>query len=57
MLDETMTLPDAKTIDHDEDENPIFDKHWTPDTDMSRYTNSNHPDFWQPDWAKPDNTD
>lgn len=27
-------------------------KTWTPDTDMTRYTDANHPDFWQPDWAK-----
>lgn len=26
-------------------------KTWTPDTDMTRYTDANHPDFWQPDWA------
>jgi hypothetical protein len=22
---------------------------WTPDTDMARFTDPNHPDFWQPD--------
>ena len=26
---------------------------WTPDTDMARFTDPNHPDFWQPDWVKP----
>ena len=26
--------------------------HWTPETDMSRYTDHSHPDFWQPDWLK-----
>ncbi len=25
---------------------------WTPETDMSRYTDPEHPDFWQPDWVK-----
>ena len=25
---------------------------WTPDTDMSRFTDPNHPEFWQPDWVK-----
>jgi len=30
---------------------------WTSDTDMSRYTDPNHPDFWQPDWAKPVETE
>jgi hypothetical protein len=28
------------------------DKYWTPETDMRRYTDLSHPDFWQPDWAK-----
>jgi hypothetical protein len=28
------------------------DKKWTPETDMTRYTNPNHPDFWQPDWVQ-----
>lgn len=27
-------------------------KHWTLDTDMARYTNPQHPDFWHPDWTK-----
>jgi len=56
-LDETTALPDTKVIGYDRDRKPIYDKYWTPDTDMSRYTDPNHPDFWQPDWAKPDNTD
>jgi len=54
-LDKATILPDANDIG--DWLNPKFDKHWTPDTDMSRYTDPNHPDFWQPDWAKPDNTD
>ncbi len=29
----------------------------TPETDMSRYTDPEHPDFWQPDWAKEDDAD
>lgn len=24
---------------------------WSPETDMTRYTNPAHPDFWQPCWA------
>lgn len=28
-------------------ENP---SHWRTDTDMDRYTNPNHSEFWQPDW-------
>jgi len=30
---------------------------WTPDTDMTRYTDPNHPDFWQPDWVKDQDAD
>ncbi|MBZ0306544.1 MAG: pentapeptide repeat-containing protein [Anaerolineae bacterium] len=26
--------------------------HWTPETDMRRFTDPTHPDFWQPDWVK-----
>jgi hypothetical protein len=43
-------LPDAKSAGHDADNKPLFTKYWTPDTDMSRYTNPKHPNFWQPDW-------
>jgi len=25
---------------------------WTPETDMSRFTDPDHPDFWEPDWVK-----
>lgn len=47
MLFDTYTiLPDAHHINTDEDGNPIYDKYWTPDTDMSRYT---HPDYRQAD--------
>ena len=41
-------LPDAVIIDVDADGNPTFDKYWTRDTDMSRYTDPNHPNFWDP---------
>lgn len=47
---EQTVLPDAKNIGsiiH-----PEYDKYWTPETDMSRYTDPNHPDFWEPDWVK-----
>ena len=27
---------------------PIYDKYWTPEIDMTRYTDPEHPDFWQP---------
>jgi hypothetical protein len=45
-FDEKTVLPDAQEIYH------RYDKYWTPETDMSRYTDPNHPDFWQPDWVK-----
>jgi uncharacterized protein YjbI with pentapeptide repeats len=45
-------LPDAKWLRFDSERNPIYDKYWTAETDMRRYTNPEHPDFWQPDWVK-----
>jgi uncharacterized protein YjbI with pentapeptide repeats len=51
-FDEKTLLPDAKYQGMDESWQPIYDKYWTPDTDMTRYTDPNHPDFWQPDWVK-----
>jgi hypothetical protein len=33
-MDERTLLPDGS--------------HWTPDTDLRRFTDSNHPDFWEP---------
>jgi hypothetical protein len=47
-FDRKTVLPDAKDMGVDEH---IYDKFWTPDTDMTRYTNPEHPDFWQPDWV------
>lgn len=47
-FDEQTVLPDAEwnsTTD-------IYTGHWTPDTDMRRFTDPEHPDFWQPEWAK-----
>jgi hypothetical protein len=46
LFDETTVLPDANYVGRDEGSNPIFDKHWTPETDMRRYTDPQHPDFW-----------
>lgn len=47
-------LPDAEFIMEDDNGGNLFRKYWTPDTDMTRYTDPNHPDFWQPDWVKDD---
>lgn len=49
-LNEKTVLPDAQILDKSPD-TPRYDKYWTPETDMTRYTDPNHPDFWQPDWA------
>lgn len=48
----TTALPDAEYTTRDAEGNMLFNKYWTPETDMSRYTNPEHPDFWQPDWTK-----
>lgn len=50
-FNEKTVLPDARSLKNEE-RKTIFDKYWTPETDMSRYTDPNHPDFWQPDWVK-----
>ena len=49
-FDEKTILPDTKY----DWASKTLDKYWTPETDMTRYTDPNHPDFWQPDWAKKD---
>jgi len=56
-FDSLTALPDATRIGTGVNGEPIYDIFWTPDTDMFRYTDPNHPDFWQPDWAKSDDTD
>lgn len=49
-IDENTLLPDSPYPTHGA--NSHGSKYWTPDTDMTRYTDPNHPDFWQPWWAK-----
>jgi uncharacterized protein YjbI with pentapeptide repeats len=35
------------------DHNPgVNDSFYQPDTDMARFTDSNHPNFWRSDWSK-----
>jgi len=51
-FDGHIVLPDAQYVGSDAEGKMIFDRYWTPRTDMSRYTNPEHPDFWQPNWAK-----
>jgi hypothetical protein len=48
----TTVLPDAKSAGHDADGKPLFTKYWSPDTDMRRYTDPKHPNFWRPDWRR-----
>lgn len=58
--DETTVLPNAEYLGNDNGDNPIYDKYWTPETDMGLYTDPNHKnkdgnsDFWQPDWVQGD---
>jgi cell wall assembly regulator SMI1 len=59
-FDAQTVLPDAKYA-LDDHGKPIFDgpvkdrytaaSFWSSETDMSRYTNPQHPAFWQPCWA------
>jgi len=49
-FDEKTVLPDA-VFNYGEGK---YDKYWTPETDMRRYIDPEHPDFWQPDYLKPD---
>ncbi|MEO1287332.1 MAG: pentapeptide repeat-containing protein [Chloroflexota bacterium] len=48
IFDERTVMPDAQRTGRDADGNLIFTVYWTPDIDMTRYTDSSHPDFWQP---------
>jgi hypothetical protein len=50
-FDEETVLPDAQFVRREKDGTEIFDKYWTPDTDLSRFTNPNHPNFWH--WQGP----
>jgi uncharacterized protein YjbI with pentapeptide repeats len=51
-FDKNTILPDAQFLRFGDNGYPIYDKYWTPDTDMARYTNPNHPEFWQPKWVQ-----
>ena len=50
-FDERTVLPDAEHTGYDANYNRVYDKYWTPDTDMTRYTDPNHVDYWQPEWS------
>lgn len=55
IFDENTVLPDAELM-RDTSGNFIFtdESYWTPDTDMTRYTDPEHPNFWQPPYLKRD---
>jgi uncharacterized protein YjbI with pentapeptide repeats len=49
MFGENTTLPDAEECQWDSQVvRLVCDSHWTPDTDMARFTDPEHPDFWDP---------
>ena len=58
IFDEKTALPDAST-ERDTEGRAMWDTRaklryrnsWSPDVDMTRYTDPDHPDFWQPDWV------
>ena len=56
VFDDKTILPDSGVLPHhygySEESGFSSIKYWTPETDMTRYTNPEHPDFWQPDWVK-----
>jgi uncharacterized protein YjbI with pentapeptide repeats len=48
-FDERTVLPDAVYLGNDAIGQAKFDRYWTASTDMTRYTDPNHPDFWSPE--------
>lgn len=53
IFDEKTVLPDSLALYDengavrvDDQERILFDKYWIPGTDMTRYTNPDHPEFW-----------
>lgn len=50
-FDKSTILPDSDTKSYEIDGESYldFDKTWTPETDMTRFTDPEHPDFWQPE--------
>jgi uncharacterized protein YjbI with pentapeptide repeats len=47
-FDSQVVLPDARSIGRDNNNNFIYDNYWSAETDMSRFTDSEHPNFWDP---------
>ncbi len=51
-FDNATILPDAEFVGFSEGRQALYDKYWTSDTDMTRYTDPNYIHFWQPKWVK-----
>jgi uncharacterized protein YjbI with pentapeptide repeats len=52
VFDERTVLPDAQLIENPPVPTMNYTHYWTPLTDMRRYTDPKHPNFWAPDWFK-----
>ncbi len=50
-LDETTVLPDAELVRWESNDTPVFNGHWEPAIDITRYTDPTHPHYWQPEWT------
>lgn len=50
-FDTKTVLPDAISVGRTDDNEVIYDKYWSQETDMTRYTDPVHDDFWEPTWA------
>ena len=53
IFNDQTVLPDARTLGSNLDGDPNRSPYYQPGvTDMARYTDPNHSDFWQPEWVK-----
>ncbi len=50
LLSSNLAKADLLHARFDEDTMLPDGSNWTPDTDMARFTDPNHPNFWQPEW-------
>lgn len=46
-FDNKTVLPDPTINPTQASDQAVFDNYWTPNTDMARYTNPDHPNFWR----------
>jgi uncharacterized protein YjbI with pentapeptide repeats len=52
IFDEKTILPDANLVEITNERGYMYDKYWTPNVDMTRYTDPNHLTHWQPHYLK-----